>query len=411
MPRLEGAVTHMPQNSNSFEVLFGAVLEVDAAKPRKIFDPLVVEFLENLSELILSSGESRAYGDLVTFAYWCRTANLKRLKAKYESTDLRVGRGKTFHIAPANVPINFAFSLAFSMLSGNSNIVRLPSKDFPQVTLFIKYLNSLKNNGRFAKLLSENCLVRYGHQTELTEFFSQGASCRIIWGGDRTVTTIRSIASEPRTIDISFVDRYSFSVIDAKELATLNEVEFLKLVEKFYTDSYLFDQNACSSPRILVWVGAEPSNSTAINAFWESLNEISKSKYGLEPVQAIEKLTKVCLASISSNEASRLRSESNYSYILRLSESPNRILDESLNMGTFLEVEVSTLSEVAEFVSEKFQTMTYFGFSNQDLRAFIESSQLAGIDRVVPIGSALDMDLIWDGYDLPLSLSRIVDIR
>ena len=121
-------MTHMPQNSDQFEVLSGAVLEVNSAKPREIFDPLVIEFLEKLSGLILASEESKAYGDLVTFAYWCRASNMKRLKSKYHSEDLRIGRGKTFHIAPANVPINFAFSLAFSMLSGNSNIVRLPYK-------------------------------------------------------------------------------------------------------------------------------------------------------------------------------------------------------------------------------------------------------------------------------------------
>ena len=34
-----------------------------------------------------------------------------------------------------------------------------------------------------------------------------------------------------------------------------------------------------------------------------------------------------------------------------------------------------------------------------------------GIDRVVPIGQALDMTFIWDGYDINRLLSREIEIR
>ena len=36
---------------------------------------------------------------------------------------------------------------------------------------------------------------------------------------------------------------------------------------------------------------------------------------------------------------------------------------------------------------------------------------LKGIDRVVPIGQALDLDFVWDGYDIYNSLTRAVDIK
>ena len=38
-------------------------------------------------------------------------------------------------------------------------------------------------------------------------------------------------------------------------------------------------------------------------------------------------------------------------------------------------------------------------------------NNLFGIDRVVPIGKALDMNLIWDGYDVINSLSRIITLE
>jgi hypothetical protein len=36
------------------------------------------------------------------------------------------------------------------------------------------------------------------------------------------------------------------------------------------------------------------------------------------------------------------------------------------------------------------------------------SNGLTGIDRVVSVGKALDIGVIWDGYDLIRTMSRIV---
>ena len=57
---------------------------------------------------------------------------------KYYSKNILLGRGNIFHIAPSNVPMNFAYSLAFGLLSGNNNIVRIPSRNFFQVDILCK---------------------------------------------------------------------------------------------------------------------------------------------------------------------------------------------------------------------------------------------------------------------------------
>ena len=38
-------------------------------------------------------------------------------------------------------------------------------------------------------------------------------------------------------------------------------------------------------------------------------------------------------------------------------------------------------------------------------------NNLFGVDRLVPIGSSLEIDLIWDGYDVIKSLSREVTFK
>jgi hypothetical protein len=41
----------------------------------------------------------------------------------------------------------------------------------------------------------------------------------------------------------------------------------------------------------------------------------------------------------------------------------------------------------------------------------VVSNGLSGIDRIVPVGKALDMGVIWDGYDLIRTMSRIVNTQ
>jgi len=42
---------------------------------------------------------------------------------------------------------------------------------------------------------------------------------------------------------------------------------------------------------------------------------------------------------------------------------------------------------------------------------FINNNNIDGIDRIVPIGQALDLGLVWDGYDVINSLSRIIEVK
>ena len=100
-------------------------------KPNLIFDDLIIDFLSSISQEILNNKNLKVFPDLYSYAFWSRKNNLIKIKKNYDKT--RIGRGIAFHICPSNVPMNFAFSLALGLLSGNSNIVRLPSTQFMQV--------------------------------------------------------------------------------------------------------------------------------------------------------------------------------------------------------------------------------------------------------------------------------------
>ncbi len=74
-------------------------------------------------------------------------------------------------------------------------------------------------------------------------------------GGDETIRNIRNLSTPERCVDIAFSDRYSFCVIETEAVLELDERELQLLAEHFYNDTYLMDQNACSSPHLVVWLG------------------------------------------------------------------------------------------------------------------------------------------------------------
>jgi hypothetical protein len=79
--------------------------------------------------------------------------------------------------------------------------------------------------------------------------------------------------------------------------------------------------------------------------------------------------------------------------------------------GYFYEKKLQNLSEIQRFNHKKLQTITYFGLSNNELKQLTEFSFGEGIDRVVPLGKALEFDYLWDGYNLFEELSRKVALK
>ena len=78
--------------------------------------------------------------------------------------------GLIFHITPSNIPTNFAYSLIFGLITGNSNIVKVPSKNFEQVTIICRVINKLLKK-RFRKLSKMISIVRYSNYEDFTKIY------------------------------------------------------------------------------------------------------------------------------------------------------------------------------------------------------------------------------------------------
>ncbi len=382
--------------------------EVRKSAPEPVFSGQVIHFLNELSRGLLRDPQSRLYPDVVTFAFFCRKANLVLQKKKYSSDELRLGKGILFHIAPSNVPVNFAYSLVAGLLAGNCNIVKISSKEFPQVDLIIRHLKKIAEKGEHAEALSKVILVRYdSRREENTAFFSQWCDVRIIWGGDHTIRMIRKNEIGARATDVTFADRYSLAVLNADEL--IREPAMEKVAQGFYNDTYLFDQNACSSPHLIVWLGGKENRAKAQALFWDAVHREVKSRYEFQAILSIDKLTNFYLQSLGM-AVSRSNGYDNTLVRVSLAKLDQEIEHYRGRGGYFCEYEAECLDELAGIIKRNYQTLAYYKMDREELKRFVIHNRLTGIDRIVPVGETTAFSLLWDGNDLIRSFSREVHL-
>lgn len=372
------------------------------------YNKIVLAFLNDLSKSLISSQRCRAFPDIVAFAFWCRTANTARMERDFGVRYKRLGRGLVFHVAPANVPVNFAYSLVFGLLAGNANIVRLPANDFIQTKLICNEIVSLFSKAEYTLISSMTRVIRYPRSEEITAALSVVCQARVIWGGDHTIGRIRGLPIHPRCVDLVFSDRYSICMMDSKAVFECSEQRLAELAQGFYNDAYLMDQNACSSPHLVIWIGDPNKTEAAIEKFWDAVFVVAKLKYNLQPVQAVDKFVNLCQTAINLPNVISFTSKENMVYRVKLDHLPDNIEEFRGQFGFFYEYIADDYSCLRSIVGERYQTLAIFGIDSETIVDFIRENGLVGLDRVVSVGQALDIGVIWDGYDVIGNLSRII---
>lgn len=394
----------MPQSFNELTYVVGTPETIEAMRsvPAMVpFSDKAVTFLNAVSAKLLKTG--KAYSDVITFAFWCRKAALLTEKAKYETGELRLGRGIAFHSTPSNVPVNCAFSFAAGLLAGNPNIVRLPAKPYAQVDLICAAVKEVLDEQ--PEMKPYVVFVKFPPVQEICDYFSGICATRVVWGGDMTIAEMRKSPLPPRAKEITFADRHSILVLNADAVLKTENID--RLAQDFYNDTFFSDQNACTSPRIIVWTGKDKQ--AAKDKFWTAVHKLVAEKYTLSPVQAVGKLAALYRA--AAQKKVRLKPHrDNFIYRIKIDELTADLPDLKYNSGFFFEYDAESLNEIAPVCTNKCQTMTYYGLDTNDIAAFIRSAAPQGVDRAVPMGKSMDFTLVWDGYDLIRDLSRIVKV-
>ena len=381
----------------------------------KPFDEISINFLSTLSQTILKHNGIKNYPELVALAYWLRKSNIvSMLNSFYKGinkTESVVPRGFAFHIAPSNVDTIFLYSWALSLLAGNLNVVRISQNQNEQLDLLLLILRKVFVDKKWEQISKRNLVLSYPKDELINKFLSSLSDLRILWGGDETVSRIKELPSKPTTKDVTFADKFSYTIVNASDYLKSDSDGKIELGKQFYNDSYWFNQMACSSPRFVIFIGNRSNCEKASNSFWDNLEKELKRRNQKAAIDvAMERLVYLYESMSKTNSELILNTGNNKPIVLRVNKNEISNFRESCGGGFFFECFLNKIDELAELVSRKDQTLTYFGFSKKILKDFISNVNGKGIDRVVPIGQALKFSPVWDGYVLLNELTKRVQI-
>ena len=395
----------------SVHLLAGCPLGDLQSKALKPYHPEAIAFLIAWSKRLFAREDIRSHPDIASFAYWCRPANLSRLERQLGRDGYRLGRGVALHIAPANVPVNFAYSFAFGLLAGNANIVRVPESLPIQSKILCAVAKELLALPDYALIASMTTLLSYPRNDAVTEQLSASVDVRLLWGGDQTIKHLRRMPTMPRCIDISFADRYSLCLMSASAVLAADVKTFNALIRGFYNDVFLLDQNACSSPHLLIWQGKSADVDMAKVRFWSALVDLLRTTHNSLGVHVVEKYAHLCRLAMTIKGVKTVSRADNHVFRVDLVDLPENISEYRGRYGFFVETVDNDFTKLRRIVNARYQTLTYFGVDPDTLGKMVVTNGLSGIDRIVPVGKALDIGIVWDGYDLIRAMSRVVVIE
>ncbi len=400
-----------PLNTDDWQTAIQKVAKQSNLQP---FQNTTIQFLESLSKHILLDRSMRAYPELMAMAHWLRKAHIFELKREYDQRThgkYVLPRGTIIHFAPANVDSVFIYSWILSMLAGNKNIIRLSSRTNEQTDVLMHKINDVIVREEFQAIADRTLLLRYGYEQEYTAYLSEVCNVRVLWGGDQSVRTIRSIPLAANAVELVFPNRYSKSVLSADAIVQADKQTLAVLSKQFYNDSLWYGQLACSSPREVFWIGGNTSIDAAKTRFWSSMEQtLQKEQYKNEPALNMLRLTTSDYYA-AQQQTGQVRSGYASSPVrIEVKEQDFQLRDVHCGGGLFLEYNLSDLEELHQHIHERDQTLSYFGFDRQVLAAWAMRIPNRGIDRIVPVGQALDFGSVWDGYDLFTYFSREIAV-
>jgi hypothetical protein len=388
--------------------------DVRGADPFLPFDERSLAFCEALSRDLLAEREEP---QAVALGYWLRRASVERARAWFRSSEspgiVLVPRGLAFHVTPANVDTVFVYSWILSMLAGNANIVRLSSRSTRLRDRLTAGIARAFAEPRFEALRRRNRIVLTGHDERVSRAISSVADVRVLWGGNATVERFRGYPLPPRGRDLTFPDRHSIAILDAGAVARATDEEIARLADDFFNDAFWFDQGACSSPRLLLWVGPAAERADEARRRFHAAVGAAVERRGYV-AQTGTVISKLVLAYERAARQDGVRVETASNEVTWVDIPSLQAYDRaSCGGGIFFEhVSDDLAADLSALAAPEDQTAACFGLEAAAVRDLARALAGRGIDRFVRMGRALEFGIVWDGYDLLGEFSKrvVVDV-
>jgi hypothetical protein len=390
------------------DITYLAGVSQPKAEPLRPFSEPVLDFLEKLSlEIRKNRTEHDKYPEIAAFGFWLRRAHIEEYRLRYEEGRLRIGRGVVFHIVSSNVPVLFAYSMVIGLLAGNSCVIRISSRSREEDRKLCEIIDNLLNQPELSSVRNQISIFSCERDNDVIKRWLEECDGLMVWGGDQTIRSVREMKLRPDAVQVMFPDRYSICILDTKQISMIQEEALQTLAYGFVKDAYAMDQNACSSPQFVIWNQQEETEKAEeIHRRWWNAVRKEAAAYEIDAHKATRKYETLCKYAMIMEEILKTERYGNLLYTVQLSKiSPNPERYRG-TYGLFFEYQGDYLPAVRQLAVRQLQTVTYYGIRREELTDYIINNHLYGIHRVVPVGEALNMDLVWDGQDLIEMLSR-----
>lgn len=377
-----------------------AVLVADALMP---FQAEILAFLKALSSELLNA-RYQAQPEIIALGFWLRQAKLKQLQQQFEAQSVGLNRalGQVLHFAPANVDTMFVYSWVCSLLLGNCNVVRVSQTQSEVKQALLQAIEALLQQPEHREIALRNQFITYAHNDAVTHALSQQADARVVWGGDHSVAQIRGILGKLRSRDIVFADRYSAAIIDFDAVQGSQYIE--QIAEALWRDLVPFEQMACSSPKVLFALGdCKPI---------PKLAEALEAKAQNQPLAQSRRNEQLVYSQWlqAQGKAQQNLYQGYFSWLQQDAFTPDTI-ETHCGQGLLLVSPLADLGELWQALDEKCQTLSYWGVDKQRMIKELQHRPITNVERIVPLGQALDFSTQWDGYDLLSQLCRSISIE
>ncbi|SHG05663.1 Acyl-CoA reductase (LuxC) [Marisediminitalea aggregata] len=396
---------------NLFDSVMPATLSLDdllTQPPMPVASQSILNFIQALSDTLLKDPACRAFPDVVALGFWLRDGNIKRLVKQINSSAQQAlikPVGTVVHYTPNNVDTMFLYSWVCALLMGNRNVVRLGSADSPAKQMLLTCLERLFSLPEHADIAFRNLFVQGAKSDESNHALAQVADARVLWGGDDSVLSIKQYQAKPRCRDISFADRYSAVVINGDELTDGEQLN--TLCELLWQDAKPYAQQACSSPRVLFWLG----DKSLQGEFARLLNEQAIGQ-DTAPSDGISRVNEHLVMSqwLQCQSLADAPLVMNRVSVIPVHQINAQMMEMHCGDALFLMRTLDTLNDLADCLPARVQTLTYWGVERDALLKLLAEPSIQGVDRCVSVGKALTFSPEWDGYRLLVSLSRYVQL-
>lgn len=395
-------------DARDLDARLDAVAAAPGAAP---FDERRVAFVAELSRAVLLDRRFREFPELMAMAHWFRAASLADLRATLTGGPF-VRRGLVFHIAPSNVDSVFIYSWLLSLLCGNANVARVSRRRTLQMSAFFETTGTLLARDDYRAIGAGNLVVSYDHDAAVTQAIGARCHLRTIWGGDATIAAIRAVPLPALASELAFANRFSLAALAAGAVLGLDADGLAALARAFYADAFWFNQQACSSPRAVVWIGTHDDCARARERFWPALAAELAARGHENPASHVMDRATTLFRLAHARRASAAQTA--------IGALPTRLVVDDLDAqdravhdgnGVFLELDRPDLAGVAALLASRDQTIAHYGFDRGDWLAVLPMLPPHAADRIVPIGQALAFGAVWDGVDLLRAFTRQIDIR